>query len=76
MAWAVIPLPFNYHIPLLDINYNSWRVYMLMCSIPCLLSFILISFLPETPKFLLARGRTDETLDVLTRMYVSNKGNN
>ncbi|XP_026478597.1 synaptic vesicle glycoprotein 2C-like isoform X2 [Ctenocephalides felis] len=74
IAWGIIPLNFRYPIPGLGIDWTAWRLYVLICSLPNLLGLIMIITFPETPKFLLATGKTEEALDVLARMYASNKG--
>lgn len=53
-------------------SYNSWRIFVFTCGIPSLLAALMISRMPESPRFLYLQGRNDETKDVLLQMYVSN----
>eukprot|EP00588_Corethron_pennatum_P020372 CAMPEP_0194328878 /NCGR_PEP_ID=MMETSP0171-20130528/46233_1 /TAXON_ID=218684 /ORGANISM="Corethron pennatum, Strain L29A3" /LENGTH=495 /DNA_ID=CAMNT_0039089387 /DNA_START=93 /DNA_END=1580 /DNA_ORIENTATION=+ len=44
----------------------SWRLFVLLCSIPGLASFILCyRYVPESPRWLLAEGRANEALVIL-----------
>mmetsp|Transcript_2401 Transcript_2401/g.3759 ORF Transcript_2401/g.3759 Transcript_2401/m.3759 type:complete len:492 (-) Transcript_2401:131-1606(-) len=44
----------------------SWRVYVLICAIPCLASVVLGIFLvPESPRWLALHQRNDEALAIL-----------
>jgi len=44
----------------------SWRLFVLLCSIPSLASFILCyRYVPESPRWLLAEGRANEALVIL-----------
>ena len=52
--------------------YAPWRVYLLITSSISLFSFILINFLPESPKFLLSKGRAEEALAILKEIYYRN----
>uniref|UniRef100_A0A6M2E244 Putative synaptic vesicle glycoprotein n=1 Tax=Xenopsylla cheopis TaxID=163159 RepID=A0A6M2E244_XENCH len=74
IAWGIIPLKFRYPIPGLEITWTAWRLYILICSFPNLLGLLMILTFPETPKFLLATGRTEEALNVLAKVYASNNG--
>ena len=52
---------------------SSWRAFVLLCSIPCILSTILTYFwVPESPRWLVAKGRQGEALDVLRKAAVTN----
>lgn len=63
------------YIPFLDIKYNAWRIYLLMCSVPSLISAILIIiFIPESPKFKFSQGDEVKTLKILQRMFKFNTG--
>ncbi|XP_063241737.1 synaptic vesicle glycoprotein 2C-like isoform X2 [Bacillus rossius redtenbacheri] len=73
VAWAVIPQPWSWKIFDL-ITYNSWRVYMLIVTLPTLIACILLFFSCETPKFLMAAGKDDQALQVLRKMYSVNTG--
>nr|CAD7198281.1 unnamed protein product [Timema douglasi] len=73
LAWLVIPIPWSYHSAYF--TYNSWRLFVAFISIPSLMSAtLLLVFYPESPKFLLASGRTSQALDVLQNMYATNTG--
>ncbi|KAG5683062.1 hypothetical protein PVAND_012368 [Polypedilum vanderplanki] len=65
----------NFHIPLINFNYNAWRIFLLMCSVPSVISALLmIFFVPESPKFTYAQGDEIRTLKILQRIYRRNTG--
>ncbi|XP_046815790.1 synaptic vesicle glycoprotein 2B-like [Vespa crabro] len=74
LAWLVVPQ--NWSIELWDgyFVYNSWRIFLSLCGVPTLIGVFLISFFPESPKFLMSQGRTDEALKVFRQIYRINTG--
>ncbi|KMQ93186.1 synaptic vesicle glycoprotein 2b, partial [Lasius niger] len=65
-------LPLNWHIDIFGQDYNSWRIYLLICSIPPVVGLVTATMLPESPKYLMAIGRSDAALKLLRRMYCMN----
>ncbi|KAJ5359443.1 uncharacterized protein N7496_011856 [Penicillium cataractarum] len=50
----------------------SWRLPSLLQFIPSLLAIIIVPFIPESPRWLIAHGRNDEALEVLLIMQGKN----
>lgn len=48
---------------------NGWRILVGLSMIPAALQMILFIFMPETPRYLIRRGRYDEARRVLSRTY-------
>ncbi|XP_004709947.1 synaptic vesicle glycoprotein 2B [Echinops telfairi] len=53
MAWTIIPhygwgfsMGTSYH-------FHSWRVFVIICALPCTVSMVALKFMPESPRFLL-----------------------
>ncbi|KAG8516300.1 Synaptic vesicle glycoprotein 2B [Galemys pyrenaicus] len=53
MAWTIIPhygwgfsMGSSYH-------FHSWRVFVIICALPCTVSLLALKFMPESPRFLL-----------------------
>jgi hypothetical protein len=45
---------------------NDWRIFVVLCGVPCLLSCVAsILYVPESPMWLLSQGRPEEALIVL-----------
>ncbi|CAK1579004.1 unnamed protein product [Parnassius mnemosyne] len=74
-AYPILPLNFVYWIDFLGITYRPWRLLALVMSLPCAATACLLQFFHESPKFLVSRGRTDEALEVLKKIYATNTGN-
>lgn len=56
-------------------SIQTWRQQMIVLCIPGLLGAILFHWLPESPKFLVSKGRTDEALQVLKFIHkINNHG--
>ncbi|XP_014237119.1 synaptic vesicle glycoprotein 2B-like [Trichogramma pretiosum] len=53
-------------------HYPSWRVYLLIFSVLPMIGLLLVCFMPKSPKFLMAQGRSKEALQVLKIMYCMN----
>lgn len=59
--------------PLLDKIFISevWRGMLGMETIPALMFFIIIFFIPESPRWLIVRGRENRAMNILKRIYGS-----
>ncbi|XP_066270214.1 synaptic vesicle glycoprotein 2C-like [Branchiostoma lanceolatum] len=65
-AWAIIP---HAGWALSMSGIHSWRIYVFVCSIPCLLSFISLFFMHESPRFLLEVNQHDEAIKILKKVH-------
>ncbi|XP_034031856.1 synaptic vesicle glycoprotein 2C [Thalassophryne amazonica] len=72
MAWLVIPST-SAHFSLGSLDFQSWRVFVILCSIPSLTSALLFKLLmPESPKFLMEIGKEKEAIHVFHVMFKIN----
>ncbi|KAM6426238.1 synaptic vesicle glycoprotein 2B isoform 1-T3 [Liasis olivaceus] len=69
MAWSIIPhygwgfsMGSHYH-------FHSWRVFVMVCSLPCIASLMALKFMPESPRFLLEIGKHDEAWMILKQVH-------
>ncbi|MDO6415193.1 sugar porter family MFS transporter [Sphingomonas sp. BIUV-7] len=51
------------------LGYPAWRWMFWMQTIPAAVYFVALLFIPESPRFLVARGREAEAATVLTRLF-------
>lgn len=73
IAWLIIPHEFRIEYGFF--LFRSWNLFTIVCALPSLISACLLLKLPETPKFLLAKGRHDETVACLKYIYRWNNNN-
>jgi sugar porter (SP) family MFS transporter len=52
---------------------QDWRTMLGLSAIPALALFISMFFLPETPRWLLSKGRKDQAMDIFKRIGSSQK---
>lgn len=55
---------------------NDWRVFVILCALPCLISTILGLFVvPESPRWLLREGESGKALAILRKAAARNGKN-
>ncbi|XP_072291854.1 synaptic vesicle glycoprotein 2C [Eucyclogobius newberryi] len=65
LAWSVIPQKWA--------RFESWRVFVVLCSVPSLSSALVFkALMPESPKFLMEAGREAEAAGVFQLMFKFN----
>lgn len=47
---------------------HVWRIMLAICAIPAVMLFVGMLFQPESPRWLIDKGRVDEALDVLSQV--------
>ena len=52
---------------------QAWRWMYLMQAVPAAIFLVALFFIPESPRYLIAKGRTEEASGVLTRLFGSNE---
>lgn len=75
LAFMIINQDWQFDVPFI-VTYKPWRLFLAMCSLPELLSFLIITFLPESPKFILDQGKPYEAYKILEKMNRMNNGRN
>ncbi|XP_068595671.1 synaptic vesicle glycoprotein 2B [Brachionichthys hirsutus] len=69
LAWLVIPRTFA-HFSVGYMDFQSWRVFVVLCSIPSFSSALIFKMLmPESPKFLMETGQEEEAIHVFHKMF-------
>lgn len=74
VAWFVINQDWQFDVPMIDITYKPWRLFLVVCSVPGILAAILLLFLPESPKFVLGQGKNFEAYEILRKINRWNNG--
>jgi len=47
-------------------DYGSWRIFLMFCSLPCVVSTVIgVFFFSESPRWLLSRGKHGKALKIL-----------
>ncbi|XP_052865707.1 synaptic vesicle glycoprotein 2B-like [Anopheles cruzii] len=72
IAWSVINQEWEFTIPLLDVVYRPWRLFLVVCGLPSLVCGLALLYFPESPKFLFSREKEQETLSIVHKMYLWN----
>lgn len=60
---------------ILWMGFEAWRWMFWVQIIPAALFFVALLFIPESPRFLVAKGRKAQGLDVLTKLYGEREAN-
>ncbi|XP_019729478.1 synaptic vesicle glycoprotein 2B [Hippocampus comes] len=69
LAWLVIPRTWM-HLSVGRLNFQSWRLFVVLCSVPSVTSAVIFRLLmPESPKFLMEAGREREAVHVFRQMF-------
>ncbi|XP_030587404.1 synaptic vesicle glycoprotein 2C [Archocentrus centrarchus] len=72
LAWLVIPKTWA-HFSLGTLDFQSWRLFVVLCSVPSITSAIIFKlFMPESPKFLMEADCEKEAIHVFRLMFELN----
>ncbi|KAM6475323.1 synaptic vesicle glycoprotein 2C isoform 1-T3 [Liasis olivaceus] len=72
MAWAIIP-HYGWSFSMGSAyQFHSWRVFVIMCALPCVSAVVALTFMPESPRFLLETGKHDEAWMILKQIHDTN----
>ncbi|XP_039958679.1 synaptic vesicle glycoprotein 2B [Bactrocera neohumeralis] len=70
LAWLIIPSSIGFKTDL--ITYNSWRIFLMVCALPSFVVAFLLFYLPESPKFLLTKGKQEKAMAIFRGIFVTN----
>ncbi|KAK9879363.1 hypothetical protein WA026_004211 [Henosepilachna vigintioctopunctata] len=71
-AWV---FPMNFQAVLFGfLSVNSWRLFLLLNALPALVAGVGFIFLPESPRFLISKGKNEAALEVFQKIYSINTG--
>ncbi|XP_030624798.1 synaptic vesicle glycoprotein 2C-like isoform X2 [Chanos chanos] len=72
MAWAIIP-HYGWSFSMGSAyQFHSWRVFVVVCALPCVCAVVALTFMPESPRFYLETGKHDEAWMVLKQIHDTN----
>lgn len=74
IAWLIIPMKIDFTISAIGFKFHSWNLFVAICALPSIFIAIWLFFFPESPKFLIEIGDTNEALEVLKDIYHMNTG--
>uniref|UniRef100_A0AAR2K9I5 Major facilitator superfamily (MFS) profile domain-containing protein n=1 Tax=Pygocentrus nattereri TaxID=42514 RepID=A0AAR2K9I5_PYGNA len=72
MAWAIIP-HYGWSFSMGSAyQFHSWRVFVVVCALPCVCAVVALTFMPESPRYYLEMGKHDEAWMVLKQIHDTN----
>lgn len=74
IAWLVINQNWEFLMPIINTPFKPWRLFLVVCGLPSLICSFIFVFLPESPKFVLAQGDQQRTIEILEKINRWNNG--
>lgn len=74
MAFGIVNQEWQFYIPLLDVVYKPWRLFLVVCSLPALIAGIALMSMPESPKFVLGQGKPEKAIQIIHQVNRWNNG--
>lgn len=74
LSWLIINQTFSFYIPIIGTLYKPWRLFIFVCGLPSLFCSLALLKIPESPKFILGKGKQAETIEILKTIYSWNTG--
>ncbi|XP_055617260.1 synaptic vesicle glycoprotein 2C-like [Toxorhynchites rutilus septentrionalis] len=74
LAWIIIPQEWDFLLFGGKFAIHSWQIFLAVCCFPSLLSGACVLFMPESPKFLMSKGRNEQAMAVFQKLYSLNTG--
>lgn len=71
---GIFIMPIDWEFSVFGMAYRPWRFFILLSSLINALAFVSFTFLPESPKFMMAMGMPNEALEILKKIHRVNKG--
>ncbi|KAJ7988556.1 hypothetical protein DPEC_G00324790 [Dallia pectoralis] len=72
MAWLIIP-HYGWSFSMGSAyQFHSWRVFVVVCALPCMCAVVALTFMAESPRFYLEMGKHDEAWMVLKQVHDTN----
>ncbi|XP_067357748.1 synaptic vesicle glycoprotein 2B isoform X2 [Channa argus] len=82
---GTVPIVYSYFSEFLQMNkrgwgfsmgtefqFHSWRVFVLVAALPAIASLVGLTFMPESPRFLLENAKHDEAWMILKQVHDTN----
>ncbi|KAH8366605.1 hypothetical protein KR084_006463 [Drosophila pseudotakahashii] len=66
---AMLILPETWDLHIWTLKLTSWQVFVAITALPSLVSFMLFFLFPESPKFLMSKGRNQEAMAAFKFIY-------
>nr|XP_026498424.1 synaptic vesicle glycoprotein 2A-like [Vanessa tameamea] len=74
LAWAIITKDWDFPLFGNTIVIHSWNLFLLATAMVPILTGMAFIYQPESPKFLMSRGRNKEAFEVFRKIYSQNTG--
>ncbi|XP_055586751.1 synaptic vesicle glycoprotein 2B-like [Uranotaenia lowii] len=74
-AYLIINQEWKLDMPLIDIVYRPWRLFLVFCAVPSLLGALSLLWLPESPKYILNQeSSSTQTIAIVEKVHRINSG--
>ncbi|KAM9754843.1 LOW QUALITY PROTEIN: synaptic vesicle glycoprotein 2B-like [Menidia menidia] len=71
-AWGIIPR-YGWGFSMgTEFQFHSWRMFVLVAALPAVASLVGLTFMPESPRFLLENAKHDEAWMILKQVHDTN----
>ncbi|XP_029289796.1 synaptic vesicle glycoprotein 2B-like isoform X1 [Cottoperca gobio] len=71
-AWGIIPR-YGWGFSMgTEFQFHSWRLFVLVAALPAIASLVGLTFMPESPRFLLENAKYDEAWMILKQVHDTN----
>ncbi|XP_059054633.1 synaptic vesicle glycoprotein 2A-like [Achroia grisella] len=74
LAWAILTKDWHFYIFGTSFVIHAWNLFLLATALIPLITGLVFFCMPESPKFLMSRGRNAEAMQIFKRIYAMNTG--